>query len=424
MDGRIDKSLSEIIRSRDNLDRRLSSGSTSLRATSFRHSRHETPYDNSRRNENGNTHCAIKFLVDNNLGGSFIGNNGDSIRDIIEITNADIYLSPAHECYPGTKLRVIYMAGTWKSIALGQALVWEMIGQQTKSRIDGSDLVWNPAMAKASPGEYDDVMVQGTITIPAAQVGAIIGPSFSILNELRDRCNVKAEVSSIQAAEVENTKERTIHIAGSVASCMNFTSMVLSKLMEYPDGLLYFYNGTRYARGISSLQPGGLGAHGGGGGGGVATSVGMGYSSHSATSGGGGGGGRGGMGREVTVSGSISSSTGSTYPSTSLPLRNTTMGGGSVAGTIGISSNSFIELNVPDRHIGAVMGKQRLTLQNVQLLTGANIVVSERHEMDKSEMRLVRISGTPADTQVAQTLLLHLLKKHVEYTQEETRFHI
>jgi len=130
------------------------------------------------------------------------------------------------------------------------------------------------------------------------------------------------------------------------------------------------------------------------------------------------------MGREVTVSGSISSSTGSTYPSTSLPLRNTTMGGGSVAGTIGISSNSFIELNVPDRHIGAVMGKQRLTLQNVQLLTGANIVVSERHEMDKSEMRLVRISGTPADTQVAQTLLLHLLKKHVEYTQEETRFHI
>ena len=39
----------------------------------------------------------------------------------------------------------------------------------------GSTVIWNPAAAKASPGEYDDLSVECNLSVPAAAGGAIIG---------------------------------------------------------------------------------------------------------------------------------------------------------------------------------------------------------------------------------------------------------
>ena len=58
-----------------------------------------------------NLKLAIKFLVTNNLAGSLIGPGGNSIKELIEITEAKIHVSAAGTVYPGTNERIVFISG-------------------------------------------------------------------------------------------------------------------------------------------------------------------------------------------------------------------------------------------------------------------------------------------------------------------------
>jgi hypothetical protein len=277
MDERLNKSLSDIIadtdRRRDNRDRR-GSGSGAIRRngaqSSRREGRNDNPYEYSRRRErkegsrgsltvdNPPTYdCAIKFLLNNSLAGSFIGNAGFAVQDMIEITGASHHIANAGTPYPGHPERCLFIYGSENAVALAQALTWELIGQQTYAAAEGiRTLVWNPAAAKASPGEYDSVEVSCKLAIPAAAAGRVIGRGGNVFRKMSEDCSVEASMDDV--ADAQLLQERIITLDGTVAGCMNFTSMLLAKLCEVPDGCQYVHSVCVYPR---SLYP-----NGGGGG--------------------------------------------------------------------------------------------------------------------------------------------------------------
>lgn len=109
--------------------------------------------------------CCLKFLLNNLFAGVLIGSGGSLIKELMEITQAEVHVSNATDFYPGTNLRCIYITGSEASVNLAQSLIWEMIGQQTYAQNENNrSLAWHPTVAKNNPGEYDQIEVEGKLT--------------------------------------------------------------------------------------------------------------------------------------------------------------------------------------------------------------------------------------------------------------------
>lgn len=194
--------------------------------------------------------AAIKFLLSNYLSGIFIGNGGSSIREMEQLCDASIHISNVTDTYPGTKERVVYMSGSEPAVTLAQSLMWEMIGQQAYADMSNKGpLLWNPSHAKDSPGQYDDVVVQGRVTIPAASAGSIIGRGGNVIKGLASETGVEVTLDSKEDADF--SQERVLTICGTVAQCMNFTSRILHRLVKNNEAH-YVVNGTTYPKRLTN----------------------------------------------------------------------------------------------------------------------------------------------------------------------------
>lgn len=162
MDDRLNQTLDEIIitseSSKQNKNnnitssrrrREIMSNSNKIRANNSRNTRKNDPYNNitnkdddtnngrMKLDDNIDIECSIKFLLSNSHAGSIIGNGGFAIKDLMEISGAIVRISDIKNLHPITNQRVLYIAGSESSVALAQALVWEMIGQQTNAYSEG-----------------------------------------------------------------------------------------------------------------------------------------------------------------------------------------------------------------------------------------------------------------------------------------------
>lgn len=264
MVDRLNKPLDAIIADQDRqTQRRRGGGAGGIRASQgARNNRKMEPYDINRRSARENSRidrsldgpqpyeCAMKILLNNNMAGSFIGNAGFAIKDLIEITGASIHISNPSNPYPGSNERVVFITGSESAVGLAQGLIWEMIGQQTQAVNAGLQIVWNPAAAKASPGEYDEEDVQCRIVVPAASAGRVLGKGGNIFRKMMSDSGVEATMSPVEDADL--LQERLISIEGTVGGCMDFTAKLLVKLMEVPDGCQYVHSGTAYPRQLTA----------------------------------------------------------------------------------------------------------------------------------------------------------------------------
>lgn len=167
MDDRLNQTLDEIIittesskqnknnnTSSRNRRRDTMSNSNKIRANNSRNTRKNDPYNNITNKDDDNNNgknnkldddieieCSIKFLLSNSYAGSIIGNGGFAIKDLMEISGAIVRISDIKNLHPITNQRVLYIAGSESSVALAQALVWEMIGQQTNAYSEGKILI-------------------------------------------------------------------------------------------------------------------------------------------------------------------------------------------------------------------------------------------------------------------------------------------
>lgn len=191
--------------------------------------------------------CCLKFLLNNLFAGVLIGSGGSLIKELMEITQAEVHVSNATDFYPGTNLRCIYITGSEASVNLAQSLIWEMIGQQTFAQNENNrSLAWHPTVAKNNPGEYDQIEVEGKLTIPATAGGMIVGKGGLTIRAIAEDSGVEVSIDSKDDAEITN--ERVMTLRGTVAGCMNCTFLILSRLITMGDDFYYMLNGTTYIR--------------------------------------------------------------------------------------------------------------------------------------------------------------------------------
>jgi RNA-binding protein Nova len=172
--------------------------------------------------------------------------SGHAIKELIDITNAAIHVSNSGDFYPGTSDRVVYITGTEGEVSLAQSLVWEMVGQQA---FDDDSLTWEPSVAKENPGEFDSVEVEGKVAVPASFSGFILGKGGKTIQAIAQESSVSLSMDSKECGDL--TSERVLSIAGTAASCMNCTSLVLAKLLEMGGGKFeYVQKGTTYPKSL------------------------------------------------------------------------------------------------------------------------------------------------------------------------------
>jgi hypothetical protein len=378
--------------------------------------------------------CCLKFLLSNHFAGVLIGSGGRLIKELMEITQAEVHVSNSSETYPGTNLRCIYITGSEAAVNLAQSLVWEMIGQQTFAQNENNrSLAWHPTVAKNNPGEYDQIEVEGNITIPATAGGMIVGKGGLTIRGIAEESGVEVSIDSKDDAELTN--ERMMTLRGTVAGCMNCTFLILSKLLTMGDDFYYNLNGTTYSRRM--IQGG--------------SSSGNHYASSSSST---------ARARETIYRPSTSaaqrmssrmvqltapgplfrqhsnsnSNTSTFHHSDSMQSRIVTKEPMSGA-LANLSSSSFdlgdpslaalplstisayttIELGVPDRAVGAIVGVQGATLAEIESLSGATVTISKRGDFVEGTLdnRRVTIVGTPNCAQTAHTLIVHKLRQNL-----------
>jgi hypothetical protein len=80
-----------------------------------------------------------------------------------------------------------------------------------------------------------------------------------------------------------------------------------------------------------------------------------------------------------------------------------------------ISAYTTIELGVPDRAVGAIVGVQGATLAEIESLSGATVTISKRGDFVEGTLdnRRVTIVGTPNCAQTAHTLIVHKLRQNL-----------
>jgi hypothetical protein len=227
-DERLTKSLDEIIEDQQKQPgNRKPMTSLNVRgSTNGRNQRQAVPYANSapRQSEKKNSsinheQVCIKFLLTHHMAGSLIGNGGQSIKELMEITGASVHVSSSNEHYPGTTFRTIYITGNDGQVSLAQSLMWELIGQQTHTYKlnEGTNIstaTWNPNTAFKNPGRFDAIEVEGHISIPSHAAGAVMGKGGVSIKSIGDLNGVVIAMNSKEDAEA--TRERAIVITGEL----------------------------------------------------------------------------------------------------------------------------------------------------------------------------------------------------------------
>lgn len=319
----------------------------------------------------------------------------------MEISGASVHVSNTTDFYPGTNDRVIYITGSESEVSLAQSLVWEMIGQQTFDSDGSLGLGWEPAKAKDSPGEYDNVEVSGKVSIPVFLCGVILGRGGATIKAIAEESSVSLVMDGKEMGS-EVTQERVLTIVGTAAGCMNCTSLVLAKLLEASPSahFEYFQKGTTYPRSmLSSFGAVDNNHH---------YSHGKGSPTHHQGSGDSDSLGHGGKGMVRKVrkeSGHFRGGGGGSMNSNSSHIK------AAVSGAETLSANTVIELGVADHLVGAILGMQGQGIGEIIALSGAKVTVSKRGEyLEGTTNRLVTITGSPAAAQTAHTLVMHKLK--------------
>lgn len=368
---------------------------------------------------------SLKVLLDNRQAGTLIGSEGLLIKELIEVSGANIHISGISDVHPGTLDRVVYITGTEDSVSSALSLIWEMIAMI--AAVDGDrseDAEWSPSNAAKSPGAYDDVDVEGKITIPVESAGLIIGRGGQTIRAISEESGAKLSLSSSNSDDVYKTSERVVTVGGRAGSCMNCTALILTKLWEGPEpAVQYATRGTKYPSSSATLVS-------------VGTVSGSTVNSAAVAAIASGG---NPFRKSATMTdrfpsvilhngapSSHPSQRGERQPSTSRGSgsgrRDSTAsssGAGSAltyaTGASLISATTTFEIAVPDAHVGNIFGKQGSVLKEIISLSGAHVTISQRGEfVEGTDNRIVTIVGTPASAQTAHTLIAHKLEAAME----------
>lgn len=228
----------------------------------------EAPYDlnnedNQPRYNPANFPAAMKLLVSNNVAGSIIGRQGQTISDLQSKSSTRIKLSQTGDYYPGTQDRVCLVQGEPTNVKAALQLLLERI-YMLQEHQHSQHMAWQLQRQQSGETPTFDFVVR--LLVPSSSCGMIIGKSGSNIKFLEETTGVTSvrlspketgDTGFPTAAIIAATSERILTVTGpNLDSCVSCLHQIVDGMISHPDICRYTNMTTSYSR---LLQPEALG---------------------------------------------------------------------------------------------------------------------------------------------------------------------
>lgn len=160
--------------------------------------------------------CYLKLLVSNVVAGSIIGPKGSTISDIHKTTECTIRLSNTNCYFPRTIERVVAMWGTLEQIKAAFEIVLE--------KVRGAP----PSEAMGGPGVD---LLSCKIVVPNSAVSQLIGKQGQAIKELQENTSTRIQISN---RDEQYLKERVVAISGAYEAVRKAALIVVETIQSDP----------------------------------------------------------------------------------------------------------------------------------------------------------------------------------------------
>jgi len=323
-------------------------------------------------------YIAIKLLVSNNLAGTIIGPGGQTISAIKEESLARINVGQTKDFYPGTFDRVCFVRGPMDHVEKATELILEKIYEQLRhySRQRDNDNDESGEESSHSSSESYDIPFTMRLLVPAAACGMFIGPGGAKIKAMAETCGVSMRVSPMDTklarkrttatpVQIAATLERIVTImAQDYPSCVKCVHLMLNEIMENPRVCRYVNMSTSYTKITGgSLVP--------------------------------------------VISRNGSNSVIQTATDQMEQMQSQDPTGTNDIGLERTSVSSEVQLAIPDKNIGALLGKGGQTISHLRMNSDTEIKISPKGEfIPGTKDRIVTITGPDCEV-VAASLSMY-----------------
>lgn len=184
----------------------------------------------------------MKLLVSNNVAGSIIGRQGQTINELQSQSSTRIKLSQAGDYYPGTQDRVCLVQGETEAVKNGLRLLLSRLYQLQEQQNQ------NNHWSNAANRQFDFVV---RLLVPLSCSGMLIGKNGSNIKLMEET----TKVNSVRLSPKDNTAtaERIVTITGLGAeTCLQCCFLILDDMSSHPDVSRYTNLTTSYTRILES----------------------------------------------------------------------------------------------------------------------------------------------------------------------------
>lgn len=302
---------------------------------------------------------SLRFLLSNSAAGAIIGKGGSVIQEFQAQAGATIHLSRTREFFPGTNERIIVLTGTVSAILTALHLILSKIrAEDAKALSEGSG---NSIHDEDPPSKG-----QIRLVVPNSVCGAVIGKAGGTIKSFMEDSGAAIKLSS-QEASPPGITDRLVTVAGTLEQQLRAVALVLTKISEEP---MYAQYGT--APLAYKVLAGGP----------------MPVGSRQMTS-----------APQPAPRGKVHVEPGYSWE----PARYQVMQTGLATTTVTVA--------VPDEHVGAVVGKGGVTMNEIMRVAGVTIKLSDRGDfVEGTTNRKLTISGGTDAVLAAQHLISQKVK--------------
>lgn len=200
---------------------------------------------------------AIKLLVSNNVAGSIIGRQGQTISELQSQSMTRIKLSQSGDYFPGSHDRVCLIQGEPNNIKVALRLLLHRMHMLHEQECQ-QQATWQMQKQASNPGEAPSPMRPFhfivRLLVPSSSCGMIIGKAGSNIKYLEEASGVLSVRLSPKehgndAAASLAAAERAVTMSGTtLESCLQCAFMVFDGMLSHPDVSRYSNLTTTYVR--------------------------------------------------------------------------------------------------------------------------------------------------------------------------------
>ncbi|PFH36525.1 hypothetical protein BESB_047170 [Besnoitia besnoiti] len=160
--------------------------------------------------------CYLKMLISNQLAGMIIGNTGQEIKHLKQVTGAKIVLSPHGMYFPGTTERLVAAEGTERAVF--QVVDWiidrlhDISLTPTSQSSTCAELLRPNASRAGGPAALQPRTLACKICVPRAVIGSLIGKNGGYIQSVRLATEANINISPLFVTADEACAERIVTV--------------------------------------------------------------------------------------------------------------------------------------------------------------------------------------------------------------------